>query len=102
MAENSIEQVRNAETEAEEIAKKASAQAEEIIALAQDKAEKLHKDTEDEIAGNTAAELNAARTAGQAQLQKAQAGLSGELEALADRARKAQPKAVQLIVDALV
>ena len=102
MAENSIELVRNAETEAEEVARKAAVQAGEIIKEAQDKAEKLKLRTEDEAANNAANELNAARTVGQTNLKKAQTGLSDELENLAAKARKSQEKAVQLIVESLI
>ena len=102
MAENSIELVRGAEAEAEEVARKAAVQAGEIIKEAQEEAEKLILRTEDEATNNTANELNAARAVGQANLEKAQTGLSGELDDLAAKARKSQGKAVQLIVESLV
>ena len=102
MAENSIELVRSAEAEAEEVARKAAVQAGEILKEAQDEAEHLMLRAEDEAANNTAAALNAARAGGQTDLKKAETGLFGELEDLAAKARKSQEKAVQLIVESLV
>jgi len=102
MAKNSIELIREAETEAEGIAKSAATKAEEIIENARQKAESLLARADDETAKATTTELDAAHTAAQMALQKAGDELLSELNELDAKARVAQPAAIKLVLEALV
>lgn len=101
MAENPIEQVRAAETEADARAREVAQQAAQMVDDAHSEAVRLANDAEDAARKAAAEKVAAAHQASQKTLEAAMADLDGEMAALASAARANQPQAVKMILDAL-
>lgn len=101
MAENSIDLVRAAEAEAEQIARDAAQQSAEILNSARREAAELAARAGDAALADAERQVAAAHAASQTALDEALQGLTAEMDALAGKARAAQPKAQQMILDAL-
>ena len=101
MAQSSIDTVRETEVKAEETLRAAAQQAAGIVDDAHTEAVKLAHQAEDAAKKKAADAVAAAHQASQQQLEKAAQELSGEMQALRDKALANQPKAVQMILDAL-
>lgn len=101
MADSSIDLVRQEEAQAETVAREAAAKAAAIVDEAHDKAVKQAADAEDTARAAAVDKLAGAHTASQKTLDEALNSLSGEMEALENKARAAQPKAVEMILKAL-
>lgn len=102
MAENAIDLVRAAEAEAEQIARDATQQSTEILSTAEAEAARIAAQTEDTARTQAEKQVADAHAASQKMLDEALLGLSDEMDALAQKARAAQPKAVQMILDTMV
>lgn len=101
LAESSIDLVRKAEDGAEATARAALREAARIVEEANARAAKLASDEAAAAREKAAQEVAAARAASQKALEAAGQSLLGELEALAETARAAQPAAIEKILAAL-
>lgn len=101
MAENSIEQIRAAEQKADEVLKAAAAEAKRLVDEARKTAAEQDALAEDAARQKAADGADAAQKAGQAALEQSLQSLEGEMNALKDAARGNQPKAVEMILEAL-
>ncbi|MGD9560163.1 MAG: hypothetical protein AB7V55_06130 [Oscillospiraceae bacterium] len=101
MAENPIELVRQAESEADETLRTAAQQAEQMVDDAHGEVVRLARTAEDDARRAAADKIAEAHKASQRALEEAMAGLDGEMVALQEKARAAQPKAIEMIIDAL-
>lgn len=101
MAENSIDLVRKAEAEAEEVLREASRKAAQIVDEAQKRAVQLDNDAEDAAREKAAGNVANAHGASQKALEAAMADLDGEMAALAEKAHANQGEAVKMILNAL-
>lgn len=102
LAENSIDVVRAAEAEAEEAARAAQREAARLVDEAHTEAVRLANTGEDDAHKKAADDVAAAHTASQKALEKEAANLTGDMEALATKARANQPAAIEQILKALV
>ena len=101
MENNPIEQIQDAETNAEKAIKQAHIQAAETLTKADADALALVEQATDAAQKAAAAGLAAAHAANRISMEKAQADIGKETDALADTARAAQPKAIEKILEAL-
>jgi len=102
MEKNSIEQICIAETDAEQIVKRANDSAADILAKANDAAEQLISQTVDTTRKTVADELEAIHVANRICAEKSTADVSNEIDILSKKARAVQPNAVHKIIKALV
>ena len=102
MEKNSIEQICIAETDAEQMVKRANDLAADILAKANDEAEHLIAQTLDTAHKAAAEELEAIHVDNRTYAEKDTADVLNEIDILSEKARAVQPKAVHKIIKALV
>lgn len=102
MAESSIDQVRQEELKAEETLRLASQRASEMVDAAETEAARLATQAEEAAETRAAGQVAEAHRQSQQVLQQALEGLSSDMDALAEKARAAQPQAIDVLVKALV
>lgn len=101
LADNTIELVRQAEGQADEVAKKAAQEAAQIVDQTQNEAVRLTNEAEDAARERAAEAVAAAHQQSQQKLEAASAALAGEMEDLTAKARARQAEAIKLILGAL-
>ncbi|NLW78013.1 MAG: hypothetical protein GXY32_01195 [Ruminococcaceae bacterium] len=101
MADNPIDLVRQAETEAQEKIRQAEQQAARMVDDAHGEAVRLANDAEDAARKAAAASVAAAHKTSAEKLEISAALLGGEMDQLVDRAHANQAAAVKMILDAL-
>lgn len=101
MALDAIENVRLAETKAEELTRAAQAEAARIVDEAEAEAIRVANSTTDAARDDAAAKVAAAHEESQKILEQAGRDLQAEMDALTSGARQKQDEAVQAILKAL-
>lgn len=101
MADNPINLVRQAETEAQDKIRQAEQQAAKMVDDAHSEAVKLAGDAEDAARKAAADSVAAAHKASAEKLEVSAALLGGEMDQLVDKAHSNQATAVKMILDAL-
>lgn len=101
MAENAIDLVRQAETHADDTLNAAAKKAAAITRKARQDAQELLEVAQGAAQDDAAKALAAAHAESAKELEDMQVSLNEDMDELASKARSAQPKAVQMILDAL-
>ena len=98
---NSIDQVHEAESEAERLIKEANKTAAEIVAKADEEALNLISEAEMAAYKDAENKLETVHAENRKKSEKSTAEIADEIASLNQSAHAAQPKAVQMIIEAL-